>query len=587
MPTLAAKKASIPSVKQAPTAKATPAASLRSPLTIDQYVQAGLANIVSSCRHGWWPTRLPVESVLGLSAADPQVVDLVICLQQRLGLPVNGQVDDATWVAFQREAAAQTGEGLRIRGAFNLNAPATSLPVRLCGGRVARHGVWSAPAADVRTAVAARDASPARHTPITVYPWRNTISVLGRRQRTGNSGTEVFGLTFAQVLQACVWNRYVAALGPGQSAVYTRPEEAQVGLRVRPNVPRPLTALSGADSPMLALWVAQWELTKGWAPKGMFTSRITSAIQDEMRAGTDWGRRFSLLIMFSSEQTTRGAVDQLNARRRAAAQQGTRSDGVVSNLQPKLVAAQAQGNAALRLATQVQRDQYKLQQELTGSSRGLVAQWKQDVGNSAAAAGRSAMPATGGRGGFVTPTLANKMANPVFDFGGPLVRTRNPTEQTPAGEATNDSEIVATAQTPAGEVTNDSEITDTTADVSFDSSNPGAGTPGTPLVPTVSSTRSGGGDSGPSAFNAGNAAWSSASAEDIARARGDDSEDAWTFDGAAATPAPAAAGPQEIANVPPEGAPAAVTAPRRKTKGVVLFIGVAAGLFFLFRSPTN
>ncbi len=589
-PSASAKDPIARAVKHTAGGSSAPVASLRSPLTIEQYVNAGLANIVSSCRHGWWPTRLPVESILGLSAADPQVVDLVICLQQRLGLPVTGQVDEATWVAFQREAAARTGEGLRIRGAFNLDAPAASLPVRLCGGRVARHGTWSATAAETRSALAARDATPARRTPITVHPWRNTVSVLGRRQRTGNTGTEVFGLTFGQVLQACVWNRYVAALAPGQSTVYSRPDDALVGLRVRPNVPRPLTRLSGADSPILALWVAQWELTKGWAPKGMFTARISSAIREEMRAGTDWGRRFSLLIMFSSEQTTRPQVDELNARRRAAAQRGTRSDGVVSNLQPKLVGAQASGTEKLRLATQVQRDQYAREQSLTASSKGLVAQWKQDVGNSAAAAGRGAMPATGGRGGFVTPTLASKMANPVFDFGGPLVRTSNPTGQTPAGDATNDSEIVGTAQTPAGEVTNDSEIVDTTADVAFDSSDPGAGTPGTPIVPEVTATRSGGsgGGSEPSAFNAGNAAWSSASAADIERARGDDSEDAWAFDGSAAqADVPVVAGPQEVANIQPAGAPPATTAPRRNAKGVFLFIGVAAGLFFLLRSPAN
>jgi len=254
------------------------------------------------------------------------------------------------------------------------------------------------------------------------------------------------------------------------------------------------------------------------------------------------------------------------------------------------VGAQASGTEKIRLATQVQRDQYAREQSLTASSKGLVAQWKQDVGNSAAAAGRGAMPATGGRGGFVTPTLASKMANPVFDFGGPLVRTSNPTGQTPAGDATNDSEIVGTAQTPAGEVTNDSEIVDTTADVAFDSSDPGAGTPGTPIVPEVTATRSGGsgGGSEPSAFNAGNAAWSSASAADIERARGDDSEDAWAFDGSAAqAEVPVVAGPQEVANIQPAGAPPATTAPRRNAKGVFLFIGVAAGLFFLLRSPAN
>jgi hypothetical protein len=561
--------------------RSAPTVATRGTLTAEQFVAAGLANLTQSCRQQWWPARAlgtADHMALPLWAAAPSVVDTITALQRRLGLPVTGILDDATMAAFRRHAAANTPTGLLIRENFIRAAPKDSIQVRFCGGRADRRGDWGATSAEIQQA--RTEASRIQRD----FPGsfrrddtRNTIAVLGERQRTGNGGTEVFGLTYGKLLQAALWNSYVAALSPTKTTIYPVPANSKLNLRTRRDVPRPYSAIGSVSSPSLAMWIGQWQLTKGRDPVGLFTPEVAKEVKLEMAAGTDFGRRFAALIAFEGAEPTAAQVQQRIAADRTAAQRGTRSAGVVSNLLPQLTTAQATATEQQRRAGQVVRDQYGRASTQATTDKMVKAAKNQKTVDALAAQGRLRTAATGGRTGFISPVIARSFVNPTLDYGDGLVSTRNTgTGVTTQGTPSDDGEPEATS------------LTTTTSTQS--------GTPG-----TTATTSSGGSRSAdPTPFVASDGAWSSASAEDIAAAQKGDDEDAWAFDPSGALPpgaeVPLDAGQPDIDDmggaVDAGGAvgPAAVIAPVKKaSKGgkVLLGLGVLVGAYFLLRNEVG
>lgn len=563
-------------ISQTSISRSTPAVATRGALTAEQFVAAGLANLTQSCRQQWWPARAlgtRDRMALPLWAAAPSVVDTITALQRRIGLPVTGILDDATMAAFRRHAAANTPIGLHIRENFIRVAPKDSIQVRFCGGRADRRGDWGATSAEIQQA--RTEASRIQRD----FPGsfrrddtRNTIAVLGERQRTGNGGTEVFGLTYGKLLQAALWNSYVAALSPTKTTIYPVPANSKLNLRTRRDVPRPYSAIGSVSSPTLALWIGQWQLSKSKEPVGMFTPEVAKEIKLEMAAGTDFGRRFAALIAFEGAEPTAAQVQQRIAVERTAAQRGTKSAGIVGNLLPQLTTAQATATEQQRRAGQVVRDQYGHASTQAVADKIVKAKKDQKLIDGLAAQGRLRSAATGGRTGFISPVIARSFVNPTLDYGDGLVTTRNTgTGVTTQGTPTDDGEPEATSL-------------------------PSTTTPQTSTPAASGGTRS----SDPTPFVASDGAWSSASAEDIAAAQRGDDEDAWAFDPSASSlPGAEAAmdagqpGAESTGGAVDAGGavgPVAVIAPAKNaSKGgkVLLGLGVLVGAYFLLRNEVG
>jgi hypothetical protein len=500
--------------------------------------------------------------VLPLWAAAPAVVDTIAALQRDLRLPVTGVLSDETMAVFRRHAAANTAIGHIVREAFILTAPKDSLQVRFCGGRADRRRAWAASSAEIQQAYAEM----IQHAVPGAFKrddTRNTIAVLGERQRVGSGGTEVFGITYGKVLQAALWHSYVAALSPTKVTVFESPAKAKLNLRVRRDVPRPYSPLGSASSPTLVLWIGQWQLSKGRDPIGMFTPEVAKEIKLEIAASTDFGRRFNALIAFEGAQPTAAETQRLTAAERTSAQAGTRSAGVVSNLLPQLTTVQAKATDAQRRAGLVVRDQYGRASVQATADKMLKAAKDQKTIDGLARQGRLRTAETGGRGGFITPAIARSFINPTLDYGGGLVTTRNTgTGTTTQGTPSNDQEPAAVAPLEQ------------------------------PVTFVPPSTGSGSRSADPSAFVATDGAWSSASAEDIAAAQRGDDDDAWAFDAdgtpvpSRATPADAGGGEGVIVPGTEDGALVPVTPGKKASKGgkVLLGLGVIVGAYFIFRN---
>lgn len=507
---------------------------------LERFVAAGIANVSAACQFQFWPKVPDPRQFLPLLPASGMFVDAVAGLQRVMGLPATGKVDTVTWAAFRRHAALGQGFGVWVKGLVSITADANSLPVRLCGGSKARRGLWTATEAELQQARRELAAHPGA---VLDPNLRGKVVVLATMQRADGRGTQNVGLTYDQILQAALWNTYVAALSPAARSVYGSPANAQRGLRIQRNAPRPLRSVS---DPELVLRIARWELTKGWTPQGRLTAEIGSALQREIAAHTEVGRSFSELISFA-EPTRRSPS---TSREQKTVQAGIRSAGVVSNLNPRLTAAQAEQTEEQRRGAQVRRDQYAREGSLTASSKGLLDLRSKDLTRGFSEEARQRSAATGGRGGFTTTW----MRNPALRPGGPLVvgpgtaRTRS---QQPVDDA--EPEMIVPQVDPAAP-------------------------PPAPAAPPSS-------DGGPTPWSAENQAWSEASSEEVEQARKGEDEDSWAFDPSN----PDAVRPPAEGEEPPMAAEGEAVlegalAPAKK-KGAVLLVlaAVAVGGYFLFR----
>ena len=520
-------------------------------MSMDSFVDAGIQNLSSSCRLKWWPTNRPEvrnESVLSLWPAAGIIVDVVKAFQRLVGLPVTGVVDDPTWAAFNRHAVARTAIGdALVLSYFSREAESESLAVKFCGENRSRASRWAASQPDVNKArqeqVLAAQKFPDEARRPAPDSTRNTVYVLAERRRSNNDSTEVYGLKYWEILRAAVWNSRVAALAPDTSTSYGSPRNAQVSLRVKRAVPQGFQALKTPASPMLALWVAQWELQRTAQPKGMFTAGVTRAIKEEIKADTAFGRLIGGLILFGDVAQSRAEVDRKAAEQRRAAASGARSAGVVSNLVPQLTKAQAKATEEQRKNTQVVRLQYRAAGSAVAANKGLVAQWQQNVGNQISEQARQGVARTAGRTGFVSPKVADSFRDVKLDYGSGLEKTVD----------TATGKVVS----PQGEAT----------------------------TPDQEQQQQPPPPSDPTPFSAGEGAWSSATQEQLDAARRDEGEEAAWPEEVVATEASEGAPVFEGELVAEGTSEPSATTPQKGSpvKTVLVLAGVAALAYFLFR----
>ena len=400
------------------------------------FITAAWNNLSIARTRGCWTLQTDPTTASGLDLGPGEAffVDTVATFQFAAGVAVTGSLDKRTQELMQGHMVAGTYIGDALRACLQWGLSPGSRGALVAGHPVQAPVVepqWLDTArakalADLRAASGRAPSYPSTaNLRSVVVP----ISTVARLKAT----TRIKGLPLYALVNAALYNALVACQLPGMGLPGVGQDADKVGIAVKASNSEGITGMTSAKIPLL---IAAWEAMRNYPITGRLSPNNIVAMVKEASAKTDWGVRFLGLFDFSRPiqrirqlTPTRTATSSEVASR---AQHGIKGDGVVSNLQPKLIAAQASNTEARRQENQAVRDQYQQVGSNAQQDVAVLTDQTQQVRNDAEADARVVTAETAGRTGFVDPNLAASESDPTFSRGGGLLATADGGTMPPA-----------------------------------------------------------------------------------------------------------------------------------------------------------